>query len=96
MALERSEKVEDLSDYEEALSHAHQFSELELKPSIESQQARNKASIVTAKKPPSLQQYQKLANSNGNNARQKNRSPLPQPPNPYSKNQASNQKSKYD
>ena len=36
MALEKSEKVEDLSDYEEALSHAHQFSEVELKPSIDS------------------------------------------------------------
>ena len=36
MALEKSEKVEDLSDYEEALSNVHHFSELDLKPSIES------------------------------------------------------------
>jgi len=57
VALEKSEKVEDLSDYEEALSHAHQFSEVELKPSIDSQQPRNKTNIATAKKPASLQQY---------------------------------------
>lgn len=27
-----SERIEDLSDYEEALSHMHQFSELDLRP----------------------------------------------------------------